>query len=70
MTDFTYLLSDTLDHDLPVLVTDSMTEVQEFLGDLKRSSLSTMMYRHQLIKKRYHLERVDIRENSGVEKGF
>ena len=70
MIGYTYLVSDTFDHELPVFVSDSLAEIQEFLGNIGRRSLSIMMCRHQLIKKRYFLERVDIRENNGAEKGF
>ena len=62
MQGITYLVSDTKDHDLPVFVSDSVTEIASLFGTTARS-MSTMISRRQKIRRRYLVERISLSEN-------
>lgn len=59
MKGITYLASDTKDHDLPVIVTDSLSEIAGFFG-ITKDSMSSMICRRQRIQGRYIVERVRV----------
>lgn len=61
MKGVTYLVSDTLDHELPVFVSDSVSEIAKLFGTTARS-MSSMICRKQKIKRRYLVERVSLTE--------
>lgn len=61
MQGVTYLVSDTMDHDLPVFVSDSVSEIAKLFGTTARS-MSSMICRKQKVNRRYLVERVSLAE--------
>ena len=65
MQGVTYLVSDTKDCDLPVFVSDSLSEIARMFG-ITRRSLSTMMCNNKKLKRRYLVERVNLTEGERI----
>ena len=61
MQGVTYLVSDTMDHELPVFVSDSVSEIARLFGTTVRS-MSSMICRKQKVNRRYLVERVSLAE--------
>ena len=59
---YTYLVADTKDFDLPVLVTDSLSEVSEFLG-LSKQTIRGYMREGFRTGHRYEVTRIPLEED-------